>query len=362
MAFLSISGTTVPVPPDGVEVEYNDVGDRARAWDGTFRTTVTQQKRTYRVRTVPMSSGTAASVVTALSCTPPVPVYGDMLPFVATAGYPELVSETMVSGGTGPRVVLEFRLHEGMMDTPGAWWRGSAGLYTSTGLTTQPTTEGTRIQGWVDRLGSYAMFQPDADAADQPLYALTAMGSTLPSIQLNARPWMFSTSSGLIANVDGTDKAWSLYAVVRIDAGVNSERYFWSIRNSTTNNGLHAVGVTLESGSTVNLVWKTLRRQDGSAVATERVSTALVTTGRNYRIAYRFDGTSLKMWANGTLVLSTSLDVGSATFNNTIIGAIDTAGNFQWSGYGGEFVWFPGIAFSADTRAAFDGLFAPYDT
>ena len=359
MSFLTVSGTVVPIKDGGVEIEYTNVGDRARAWDGTLRQTVTGQRKAYRITTAPMSSGTAASVVTALSCTPPLAIAGDMLPLGVSAVYPELISAAFAQSGTGVRSVLEYRLHEGIIDTPLEWWRGGAGLYTSTAFTTQPTTEGTRLQGWTGRLNGYQAYQTDADAADQPIYALTAMGSTLPSVNFNARPWMYSTSSGLIAAVDGVDQAWSLISVVEITTGVNSERYWFTLRNSTNDNGLHGVGVTLVGA---DLVWHTLRRQDGTATAVTATSTVVATDGRNNIVTYRFDGTRVKMWANNTLVLNSSLDVATASFNDTIFGAIDRSGNFQWSGWAAEYVYFPGIAISQDTRVAFEGLFGAYST
>ena len=80
MPYLSVSGTTVEVSArDGVTAEYEEVGDRERAFDGTLRSTVRAWKRVWPVVTIPITRTAGNALVTKLQGTPPLTCSGDLL-------------------------------------------------------------------------------------------------------------------------------------------------------------------------------------------------------------------------------------------------------------------------------------------
>lgn len=115
MAGLVIpSSLTVPVAFDGgMSREFEEIGDRGRAFNGTQRTTIRAWKSNWRVRTAPISTATAASIIASLQGTQPMACYGDLIGVSSstTADYHgQLVSEDYAQATTARRVVLEFRL------------------------------------------------------------------------------------------------------------------------------------------------------------------------------------------------------------------------------------------------------------
>ena len=59
MAFLIVAGTTVPVAANSATMTQEEVGDRHRAFDGTYRSTVRSYPREWKLKTSPMLSTTA---------------------------------------------------------------------------------------------------------------------------------------------------------------------------------------------------------------------------------------------------------------------------------------------------------------
>ncbi|HYE57657.1 MAG TPA: hypothetical protein VD948_04090 [Rhodothermales bacterium] len=113
MPYLNVGGSTIPVAAEGgARKSWVEVGDRSRGTDGSVLQTIRSRPRVWRIKTVAMSSSDAVTLATSLSCTPPQTAYGTLMPSTATSVYPELVGQTFVAAGTGPRVVTEFLLHE----------------------------------------------------------------------------------------------------------------------------------------------------------------------------------------------------------------------------------------------------------
>lgn len=80
MAFLVVSGITVPVTPSGANRSTEEIGDRARAFDGTMRQTVLATKRSWSATTAPLSQANADTLYNALlSTTLPLVCSGDFL-------------------------------------------------------------------------------------------------------------------------------------------------------------------------------------------------------------------------------------------------------------------------------------------
>lgn len=80
MAFLIVSGITVKVSPANSTKSEDEVGDFARAFDGTARSTVRARKRNWHVATIPVARATADTLETALkSATLPLVCSGDLL-------------------------------------------------------------------------------------------------------------------------------------------------------------------------------------------------------------------------------------------------------------------------------------------
>jgi hypothetical protein len=112
MAFLIVNGQTVPVAVDGASMEQELIGDRARAFDGTMRSTRRATKRRWKVKTTPMTSAEATLLTTSLLNTPPVTCSGDLLGGSVPCD-PEITSVVFSPAPGGvPRRAVEFVLHE----------------------------------------------------------------------------------------------------------------------------------------------------------------------------------------------------------------------------------------------------------
>lgn len=107
------SSLTVPVAPGGATREFEEIGDRGRMFDGTMRQTVRAWKDTWRIQTAPMTTATAASIISSLQGTQPMACYGSIIGVSSSTTanfYGQLVSEELTEASSGKRVTLEFRL------------------------------------------------------------------------------------------------------------------------------------------------------------------------------------------------------------------------------------------------------------
>jgi len=115
MAFLVVGAITVPVKPGGAELDVSEVGDRHRAFDGTYRSTVRDTPRSWSFTTAPMLSTDGDSLYTVLtSLTQPTSCDGDFLGG-AVSCYPRFRDKvSIVSDSTNLnfRVQLSFALEE----------------------------------------------------------------------------------------------------------------------------------------------------------------------------------------------------------------------------------------------------------
>ncbi|MDB4948898.1 MAG: hypothetical protein JWM27_1547 [Gemmatimonadetes bacterium] len=110
MAFLIVGSVTVPVAVDGASMEVEQVGDRARAFDGTMRSTRRATKHRWKVKTAAMAS--PDTLLTTLLGPPPIPCSGDLLGgSVQCDAEVTAVVFSPAPGGTARRTV-EFILHE----------------------------------------------------------------------------------------------------------------------------------------------------------------------------------------------------------------------------------------------------------
>lgn len=110
MPFLVVGGVTVNVATDASSRTVQEIGDRARAFDGTMRSTVRARKKAWSFTTVPMTDAAASTLETALNGTLPVAVSGDITGSVNT--HPEVTGREDVAISGGFNVVLSFTLHE----------------------------------------------------------------------------------------------------------------------------------------------------------------------------------------------------------------------------------------------------------
>lgn len=107
------SSVTVPVAPGGASREFEEIGDRARTYNGGMRQTIRAWKNNWRFRTAPMTTATAASIISSLQGTQPMACYGSLIGVSSstTANYVgQLVSEELSEASSALRVTLEFRL------------------------------------------------------------------------------------------------------------------------------------------------------------------------------------------------------------------------------------------------------------
>jgi hypothetical protein len=116
MAFLVVAGTQVAVAPGGGSMTQDEVGDRHRAFDGTYRMSVTNQPQVWKVRTAPLPRATANTIRGLLNnSTQPQQCSGDLLGstdidlFSQLDGWSIINSSTDASGGA---VVMSFTLYE----------------------------------------------------------------------------------------------------------------------------------------------------------------------------------------------------------------------------------------------------------
>ena len=79
MPYLVIASQTIEVAHDTPVRTRVEVGERARAFDGTPRTSVRARKDEWSITTAWMTRANADTLLTALEGTPPLAASGDML-------------------------------------------------------------------------------------------------------------------------------------------------------------------------------------------------------------------------------------------------------------------------------------------
>lgn len=111
MAIQIVGGVTVGLAFAPIEETVTEIGDRARAFDGTLRSTVRTFKRRWVQQTKPISSADATTLLAALRGAVPVAVTGDITGAVNT--HPEVTGIQYVPlGGGAFRVVVSYALLE----------------------------------------------------------------------------------------------------------------------------------------------------------------------------------------------------------------------------------------------------------
>lgn len=116
MPFLTIGTTppvTVPVAPDGANLEYEMIGDRARAFDGTMRSVRRGTKRRWQIKTALLTAGEASTILGALGSAP-LTCGGDLMGGGTTTVNcdPEVKSVHFTPTAGADRRTIEFTLHE----------------------------------------------------------------------------------------------------------------------------------------------------------------------------------------------------------------------------------------------------------
>ena len=113
MAFVVVDGTTVPVALGSGSMTVETVGDKHRAFDGTIRSTLTDQLRVWKVRSVPMPTGTVDTLFASLTSlsSQPLTCSGDLLG-ASISCYGTWDRKTSVAGSSGIQFTVEFTLEE----------------------------------------------------------------------------------------------------------------------------------------------------------------------------------------------------------------------------------------------------------
>ena len=110
------SSVTVPIAIEGGhEEEFEEIGDRSRTLNGNMRQTVRAWKSNHRFRTAPISTATAASIISSLQGSQPLACHGTLIGVSSstTANYNgQLISRAYTAASTAKFAVLEFRLME----------------------------------------------------------------------------------------------------------------------------------------------------------------------------------------------------------------------------------------------------------
>jgi hypothetical protein len=113
MAFLTIDGTAVDVDRENADLQFDLVGERARAFDGTMRSTQRAVKRRWHVITPPIPAAQAEALrLSLVDPAAPRAVGGQMTGGQAVQCEVELGRIKFVSTTAGPLATVEFTLDE----------------------------------------------------------------------------------------------------------------------------------------------------------------------------------------------------------------------------------------------------------
>jgi hypothetical protein len=113
MAFLTVGGVTITVAADSVRRDTEEIGDRARTFDGTYRENLRNRVFSWRGETTPLETGDATTQYNALvASTQPQTCAGDM---VSTAGgsitaYTRAVRSEAIVAGSTHRLVIQWEM------------------------------------------------------------------------------------------------------------------------------------------------------------------------------------------------------------------------------------------------------------
>lgn len=113
MEFLTIDGTAVAVARDSAELSAEVVGERARAFDGTLRSTQRALKRRWKVSTPPLEPADASALWNSLTTfAAPRICGGEMIGDATVECEVELGSVKYVAGAGATRRSFELTLVE----------------------------------------------------------------------------------------------------------------------------------------------------------------------------------------------------------------------------------------------------------
>ncbi len=110
MAFLVVGGVTVPVAIGSPSRNVVEIGDRARAFNGTMLSRIRARKKQWTIVTTPMTEADATTLETALNGALPVACSGDLTGAVNT--HPEITGVTPVKLASTFHIVIAFTLFE----------------------------------------------------------------------------------------------------------------------------------------------------------------------------------------------------------------------------------------------------------
>lgn len=105
------TGMDVNVAWDEAEKDDLEIGDAARAIDGSYRSTVTLRKREWKLSTPPMVRADANVLESRLSGAGPLSCSGDLLGGTVSC-FPELTGWSAIGVPASHKVRLDFSLHE----------------------------------------------------------------------------------------------------------------------------------------------------------------------------------------------------------------------------------------------------------
>lgn len=111
MAALIVGGVTVPVAADGGVAEARpQIGEVVRSFDGTPRSSVRDVAREWEIRTVPITTTAAGTLLAALEGAHPISCSGDLLGGSISCTPTEVNVTPQKIKGTTLYKVVSFRL------------------------------------------------------------------------------------------------------------------------------------------------------------------------------------------------------------------------------------------------------------
>lgn len=113
--YVSSSGTTIPVAANSVKRQTEEIGDKSRAFDGTYRETIRGRVHSWEMDTPPLTFADASSVVSRLNAsTQPQTVGGNLVSSGSStlSCYTRALSWNPVVADSTNRIVVSFVLDQ----------------------------------------------------------------------------------------------------------------------------------------------------------------------------------------------------------------------------------------------------------
>jgi len=197
------------------------------------------------------------------------------------------------------------------------WLRGDKGLYSDAALTTPATADGTAIGGWMDQSGLLHN-ATQATAGNRPVLKLAGING-MPAVLFTAASSQWLAANGAAAAFSGSNMPGTvMMAVMPVSTGT---QIFFGFGNSGSAPPRWFFDLSAGNG------WASVRESDGG-------SSVNILGGTNdtngHVLTWVSPGTTMQINDNGVNAVGPSTQaVGTSTFNNATVGAINLNGSLS---------------------------------